>query len=151
LIGYLRKLEERGLSKQDILDHYVFFTAGSCGPCRFGMYESEYRMALENAGFGGFRVLLFSQNDGIKAQSGEPGLKFSVDLGMSAMNALHLGDITNEIAYVLRPYEIMPGATDRAVRWIVEELYGLLRDRPVFEILECLPKWLAPRVAATGN
>jgi len=27
-------------------------------------------MALENAGFGSFRVLLFSQNSGIKAQSG---------------------------------------------------------------------------------
>jgi predicted nucleotide-binding protein (sugar kinase/HSP70/actin superfamily) len=95
LIQYLRDLETRGLSKQEIVDNYVFFTAGSCGPCRFGMYESEYRMALENAGFDGFRVLLFSHNDGIKAQSGEPGLKFSVDLGMGAMNALNLGDITN--------------------------------------------------------
>ncbi len=62
-------------SKQEILDNYVFFTAGSCGPCRFGMYESEYRMALDNAGFGGFRVLLFSQDQGIKAKSGEPGLE----------------------------------------------------------------------------
>jgi hypothetical protein len=109
LVQYLRELETRGLSKQEIIDNYVFFTAGSCGPCRFGMYESEYRMALENAGFDGFRVLLFSQNDGIKAQSGEPGLKFSVDLGMGAMNALNLGDITNDIAYQLRPYEVVPG------------------------------------------
>jgi predicted nucleotide-binding protein (sugar kinase/HSP70/actin superfamily) len=53
-------LEAQGLSKEEIIDKYVFFTAGSCGPCRFGMYESENRMALESAGFGGFRVLLFS-------------------------------------------------------------------------------------------
>jgi len=33
-------------SAQDILDNFVFFTAGSCGPCRFGMYEAEYRFAL---------------------------------------------------------------------------------------------------------
>ena len=58
LIQYLRSLEG-GLSRQQILDNYVFFTAGSCGPCRFGMYESEYRIALKNAGFDGFRVLLF--------------------------------------------------------------------------------------------
>ena len=68
LIQYLRGLEARGLCKQEILDNYVFFTSGSCGPCRFGMYESEYRMALDNAGFGGFRVLLFSQNDGHQGQ-----------------------------------------------------------------------------------
>lgn len=147
LIQYLRELESRGLSKQEILDNYVFFTAGSCGPCRFGMYESEYRMALENAGFGGFRVLLFSQNDGIKAQSGEPGLKFSVDLGMSAMNALNLGDISYQVAYHLRPYEVVPGETDRAMNFIMKELYGLLRDRPVFEILDGSPRWLAARLA----
>ena len=147
LIQYLRELESGGLSKQEILDNYVFFTAGSCGPCRFGMYESEYRMALENAGFGGFRVLLFSQNDGLKAHSGEPGLKFSVDLGMGAMNALNLGDVTNEIAYHLRPYEMVPGDTDRAMNSIVQELYRLLRDRPVFEILDSLPSWASVRLA----
>ncbi len=147
LIQYLRELEARGFSRQQILDNYVFFTAGSCGPCRFGMYESEYRMALENAGFGGFRVLLFSQNDGIKAQSGEPGLKFSVDLGMGSMNALNLGDITNVIAYNLRPYEVVPGETDLAIAWVVDELSRLLRDRPVFEILERSPHWFATRLA----
>ncbi len=147
LIQYLRTLRSQGLSKQEIIDKYVFFTAGSCGPCRFGMYESEYRMALENAGFGGFRVLLFSQNDGLKAQSGEPGLKFSVDLGMGAMNALNLGDISNDIAYQLRPYEVVPGATDRALDRIVDELSNFLRSRPVFEILERSPQWVSTRLA----
>src|SRR5271166_1635647 len=129
LIEHLRHLQAQGLSKQEILDNYVFFTSGSCGPCRFGMYESEFRMALENAGFGGFRVLPFSQNSGIKAQSGESGLKFTVDLGMGAMNAVNLGDITNEIAYHLRPYEVEPGETDRALHWVMDELFQLLRDQ----------------------
>src|SRR5271157_1168194 len=111
------------------------------------MYESEFRMALENAGFGGFRVLLFSQNSGIKAQSGESGLKFTVDLGMGAMNAVNLGDITNEIAYHLRPYEVEPGETDRALHWVMDELFQLLRDRPVFEILQRSPRWLAAPIA----
>ena len=73
LVQYLQGLEKQGVPRQEIIDNYVFFTAGSCGPCRFGMYEAEYRFALENAGFGGFRVLLFQQDDGIKAASGEPG------------------------------------------------------------------------------
>src|SRR6266852_6296065 len=79
LVQYLQTLEKQGIARQDILDNYVFFTAGSCGPCRFGMYEAEYRFALQNAGFDGFRVLLFKDSDGIKAASGEPGLKFTVD------------------------------------------------------------------------
>src|SRR5271157_2588256 len=48
LVQYLQFLEKEGLSRQQILDNYVFFTAGSCGPCRFGMYEAEYRFALKN-------------------------------------------------------------------------------------------------------
>ena len=34
----------------------MFLTAGACGPCRFGMYVTEYRKALRDAGFDGFRV-----------------------------------------------------------------------------------------------
>ena len=147
LIQYLRRLGAGGLSKQEIVDNYVFFTSGSCGPCRFGMYESEYRMALDNAGFGGFRVLLFSQNDGIKAQSGEPGLKFTVDFGMGMLNALNLGDVTNEMLYQIRPYETVPGETERAFAEIMDTLSAFLRERQRFEILERTPVWLRSRLA----
>jgi hypothetical protein len=37
LVKYLQSLEAAGMPRQQILDNYVFFTAGSCGPCRFGM------------------------------------------------------------------------------------------------------------------
>ena len=147
LIQYLRELEAHGLSKREILNNYVFFTSGSCGPCRFGMYESEYRMALDNAGFGGFRVLLFSQNEGIKASSGESGLKFTVDFGMGMLNALNLGDVTNEMLHQLRPYEIVLGETDRAFAEIMDTLSAFLRGRPRFEILEQAPVWLRSRLA----
>ncbi len=106
LVQYLQGLEARGMTKNEIINNHVFFTAGSCGPCRFGMYESEYRLALQNAGFDGFRVLLFQQNDGVKAASGEAGLKFTVDFGMGMFNALNLGDIMNEMIYRIRPYEV---------------------------------------------
>lgn len=147
LIKYLRDLEFQGMSHQDVLDNYVFFTAGTCGPCRFGMYESEYRMALKNAGFEGFRVLLFKQDDGVRAQTGEPGLKFTVDIGMGAFNALNLGDITHEIIYRIRPYEITPGETDRVFAEVLEELARFLRIRRRFEILQSLPQWLSRRLA----
>ena len=47
LVQHLQFLEKEGLPRQQILDNFVFFTAGSCGPCRFGMYEAEYRFRAE--------------------------------------------------------------------------------------------------------
>ena len=147
LIEFLRSLEARGLSRQEIIDNYVFFTAGSCGPCRFGMYESEYRMALDNAGFGGFRVLLFQQDHGVKAASGNPGLKFSADLGMGQLNALNLGDVINDMVYQIRPYEVDPGATGHAIKEVVDQLSDFLENRKRYEILESTPGWISRRLA----
>jgi len=144
LVRYLQKLERDGLTRKEIIDNYVFFTAGSCGPCRFGMYEAEYRFALQNAGFEGFRVLLFQQTDGIKAASGEPGLKFSVDFGMGMLNALNLGDVINELAYQVRPYEVKKGETDRVIQDAVTTLTDTLRDRKRWHIMEAAPEWTRP-------
>ena len=136
LIQYLQGLEKQGISRQEIIDRHVFFTAGSCGPCRFGMYEAEYRFALDNAGFNGFRVLLFQQQDGIKAASGEPGLKFTVNFGMSMLNALLLGDAMNDLVYQIRPFETRRGETDRVFADTIAQLSTVLRERKPFELGE---------------
>ena len=109
LVQYLQSLEEQGLSKQEIIDRYVFFTAGACGPCRFGMYEAEYRLALRNAGFDGFRVLLFQQSGGLSQSDAEAGLEMNLDFFLGILNALNCGDVMNEVAYALRPYEVNAG------------------------------------------
>src|SRR5437660_7355489 len=134
------------MPRQQILDDFVFFTAGSCGPCRFGMYEAEYRFALKNAGFDGFRVLLFKDSDGIKASSGEPGWKLTVDFGFGMLNALHLGDVINDLIYQIRPYEVNKGETDRVFREMVDGLCEDLKNRKAFEIEQSGPEWLKPKV-----
>jgi len=148
LVQYLQFLESQGKSKQDIINNYIFFTAGSCGPCRFGMYESEYRLALQNAGFDGFRVLLFQQNDGVKAASGEAGLKFTVDFGLGMFNALNLGDIMNEMVYRIRPYEVEKGRTDEVWQTSMDTICTMLRERKPFEDHEDLPEWMAKKIRA---
>ncbi len=145
LVQYLQFLEKEGMPRQQILDNYVFFTAGSCGPCRFGMYEAEYRFALKNAGFDGFRVLLFKDSDGIKAASGEPGLKFTIDFGFGMLNAMHLGDVINDLIYQIRPYEANKGETDRVFRETVDGLCEDLKNRKSFEIEERAPEWAKPK------
>jgi hypothetical protein len=145
LVQYLQFLEKEGMSRQDILDNFVFFTAGSCGPCRFGMYEAEYRFALKNAGFDGFRVLLFKDSDGIKAASGEPGLKFTIDFGFGMLNAMHLGDVFNDLIYQIRPFEVNKGETDRVFRDAVDTLCEDLKNRDSFEIEDRAPGWAKPK------
>jgi predicted nucleotide-binding protein (sugar kinase/HSP70/actin superfamily) len=147
LIKYLRELETSGLSRETIVDRFVFFTSGTCGPCRFGMYEAEYRMALQNAGFDGFRVLTFLQNDGVKARSGQPGLTFSVHFAMSALNSFVAADVVRDVAFRIRPYETHAGDTNRAVERIVQRLDAMLRARQPYDVLRHAPSWLASRLA----
>jgi predicted nucleotide-binding protein (sugar kinase/HSP70/actin superfamily) len=147
LIQYLRSLEDQGLSRQKIVEDYIFFTAGSCGPCRFGMYESEYRLALENAGFGGFRIALYQAEQAVKAASENPGLKFSVDFNLGALNMLNLGDVINDLVYRIRPYEIVTGSTDQAIEEVVGQLSNFLETRKHYEILERTPGWVSGPLA----
>jgi predicted nucleotide-binding protein (sugar kinase/HSP70/actin superfamily) len=131
LVQYLQSLEEKGLSKQEIIDRYVFFTAGACGPCRFGMYEAEYRLALRNSGFDGFRVLLFQQNGGLNQAEAEAGLEMNLDFFLNILNAMNIGDIINDVAYQIRPFEVNPGETDRVLDECMDLLHEVMsRRRP---------------------
>ena len=117
LVKHLVQLRDRdGLSVEDIIRTRVFFTAGACGPCRFGTYVTEYRKALRDAGFDGFRVLLFQQQGGLRQATGEDaGLEFSPKFFITLLKALLAGDVINLIGYRIRPYELEPGSTDRAL------------------------------------
>ncbi len=130
LVKYLQELEASGLSRQEIIDNYVFLTAGSCGPCRFGMYEAEYNNALRNAGFDGFRVLIFQQTEGYEESGArEAGLRTDFDFYLSIVHSVLLGDLLNELGYQIRPYEREKGATDRALEECAAILYRALREQ----------------------
>ena len=117
LVKHLIQLRDRdGLPVDEIIRTRVFFTAGACGPCRFGTYVTEYRKALRDAGFEGFRVLLFQQQGGLRQATGDdPGLDLSPRFFITLLKALLAGDVLNLIGYRIRAYEIEPGATDRAL------------------------------------
>ncbi len=133
LVQYLQHLrDEQGMTTQQIIDSHVFLTAGACGPCRFGMYEAEYRLALRNAGFDGFRVLLFQQKGGLKQGDLEAGLKMNLDFFAGMVSAFNCGDILSEVANAIRAYETTPGATDKAMGESLEFMYRVMqRKKPV--------------------
>src|SRR5919197_3344997 len=129
LVKFLQSLEAQGLSKQEILDNYVYVTAGACGPCRFGMYEAEYRLALRNAGFDGFRVLLFQQAGGLDQAGLEAGLELSIDFFIGMLNGMNFGDLLLDISDQIRPFEVKKGETDRVLRECVEYMYEVMKAR----------------------
>ena len=127
LVQFLQGLESDGMSRQDIIDKYIFVTAGACGPCRFGMYEAEYRLALRNSGFDGFRVLLFQQSGGFNQAGEADGFEMNVNFFLGFLNALNMGDVLNDVGYQMRPFEVEEGATDRAMERAMEDLKEVFR------------------------
>lgn len=127
LVHFLQGLEQAGMSREEIIDRYVFVTAGACGPCRFGMYEAEYRLALRNSGFDGFRVLLFQQSGGLNQAGEADGLELNADFFLAFINALNMGDVLNDVGYQMRPFEIEQGATDAAMDAAMERLHEVFR------------------------
>ncbi len=164
LVKYLCTLRDKhGLSAKEIVNKYVFLTAGACGPCRFGMYVTEYRKALRDAGFDGFRVVLFQQTGGLKQATGEEsGLELTPTFFWAIVKAIVAGDVLNALGYRIRPYEVTPGDTDKALEAAKKILYEALHKRtnilaalwkckPLFESVKVDRTLIRPKVSIIGE
>lgn len=164
LVKFLIHLRDKGgLTAKQVVDDYVFLTAGACGPCRFGMYVTEYRKALRDAGFDGFRVMLFQQSGGLSQATGEEsGLELKPKFFIALLKALLAGDVINGMGYRIRPYEVEPGATDRAAKEAKKICYDALlhgrsillalrRSKKVFEAVQVDKTQVKPKVAIIGE
>ncbi len=161
LVKYLKQLQAAG--EENIEDRYIFVTAGACGPCRFGMYEAEYRKALRDAGFKDFRVLLFQSSGGFgKDQDDEDGLEFNRTFGLAFLKGLMVGDLVNDLGYRIRPYEIVPGETNAALIESKKMIGDALENNnSIFRVLRRVKKRLEaievdytrvrPKVKVTGE
>jgi predicted nucleotide-binding protein (sugar kinase/HSP70/actin superfamily) len=130
LVNFLKRLrDEEGMSTEDILNKYVFITAGACGPCRFGMYEAEYRLALQEQRLRRFPRVAFPAGGGLDQSDFEAGLEFNLNFFLSLLNAMFMGDLLNEVAYHIRPYEIASGKTDEIFKRCVALCQEKLRTR----------------------
>ena len=164
LIKYLQTLhEEKGLSHEEIVEKYIFVTSGGCGPCRFGMYITEYRKALRDTGFEGFRIVSFEHNKGIFQSADEDGsVNFGPKFFITLAKAVIIGDIINLLTYRMRPYEVHQGATEEAVlqcRATVAEAFmqkksltlALYRCRKLLDTVELNRLQPKPKVMVMGE
>ncbi|HXX65667.1 MAG TPA: 2-hydroxyglutaryl-CoA dehydratase [Polyangiaceae bacterium] len=153
LVKFLCTLRDKhGMSAEEIVRKYVFLTAGACGPCRFGMYVTEYRKALRDAGFDGFRVVLFQQTGGLSQATGEEsGLEMTPKFFWAIVKALIAGDVLNALGYRIRPYEVHAGDTDRALERCKKIVYRALEARTnvLAALAKCKPILAAVAVDRT--
>jgi predicted nucleotide-binding protein (sugar kinase/HSP70/actin superfamily) len=150
LVKFLCTLRDKhGMSAEEVIKNYVFLTAGACGPCRFGMYVTEYRKALRDAGFDGFRVVLFQQTGGLSQATGEEsGLEMTPKFFWAIVKALVAGDVLNALGYRIRPYELTAGDTDKALDQCKKIVYQALESRTniLHALWKCKPLLEAVKV-----
>jgi predicted nucleotide-binding protein (sugar kinase/HSP70/actin superfamily) len=149
-VKYLCTLRDKhGLTSEEVVKKYAFLTAGACGPCRFGMYVTEYRKALRDAGFDGFKVMLFQQTGGLKQATGEEsGLDMNPAFFWTIVKGIVAGDVINALAYRVRPYEVNVGDTDRALDKAKKIIYDAQKNKTniVAALWKCKPLFEAVKV-----
>jgi predicted nucleotide-binding protein (sugar kinase/HSP70/actin superfamily) len=134
LIGYLRGLEKSGLTKEEIIKKYAFLTVGCNAPCRFGLIEIEYRMALKDAGYAGFRVLVFKKEEGLNQPVRGLGIEINPTFFLAFVNAINLADILTGFTNSIRPREIIPGRTHEVKEKAILHLIDVLRNKKVLHL-----------------
>ncbi len=127
LARFLKETSEKE-GRENLKDRYVFVTVGACGPCRFGQYHESYERVLENMDLKDFRMFLL---DLMQMEQNEGGLEITMPLTFGLVYSMFLGDIITDMEYATRPYEVVPGETDRVVKDSVELLYERLKKRPL--------------------
>jgi predicted nucleotide-binding protein (sugar kinase/HSP70/actin superfamily) len=129
LANFLRGERDR-VGAEAVNRDYVYLTAGACGACRFGQYHQSYELALRALGLESFRVFLMEQTKFSQGSMPGGGLAIDMRLTMGVVWALLCTDVLQGLEYRTRPYEVTPGATDRAVEDAVADLCAAFRDRP---------------------
>lgn len=123
---YLR--DEVGLSREEIVENYAYVTAGGCGPCRMGMYATEYRKALRDSGFRDFRVLIFTRSGDVEDVLME-GLGLDTKTLLVFFMSLMIGDILNTMNLRYRPYEKNYGETDLVIEKAQQMISEALKEQ----------------------
>jgi predicted nucleotide-binding protein (sugar kinase/HSP70/actin superfamily) len=127
------------------------------------MYVTEYRKALRDAGFDGFRVLLFEQTGNLEQATGdEVGLELNMAFFWALIKGGLVGDLLNAYGYRVRPYEKVKGATNEAIEKSKKILYEALEKgtnilvalrqcKPILAAVEVDKTIAKPKVSIIGE
>ncbi len=103
------------------LDHVAVGMGKYVGDCRLTHYSTLLRRALDDAGFSQVPILT---NDDKDSHRLHPGYRMNLVSAVRIAFGLPMIDILEELLRKIRPYERIPGSTDRAfsraMDWVME-------------------------------
>ncbi len=116
LLKFLFELRRQGMPDREIEERYGLFWGSDCGPCRMGMYEADLRKALKIAGFPNFRIIMLDIANGLDVHQESGGFSLTPGAFLRMAKAIMTSDLVFDLACQIRPYELNPGETDKALR-----------------------------------
>lgn len=130
VLHHLNREKER-LGKDFRPENYVYFMPEADGPCRFGMYNKFQRLVLDRfPQFADVKIAYLSTADAYSTDGILPPEEASIFKKLSYV-AMIVVDVLDRITWRVRPYEKIPGATDRLIEESVRKLENLLSQRGV--------------------
>jgi predicted CoA-substrate-specific enzyme activase len=106
-------------------DKSAFFMPSASGPCRFGQYRRYHRLVLDELGFP--QVPVYSPDQDVTMYN-EVGM-VGKDFDRIAWNGVVAIDLLEKKLRETRPYERLPGESDRVYAHYLQRTYETLRDR----------------------
>jgi predicted CoA-substrate-specific enzyme activase len=106
--SFLKKLHEPGVDPAKV----AFFMPSHSGPCRFGQYQKLQRIILEHLGFREVEIISPNNRNSYADFSQGQGVRFRLLAWKGLVSAEILGKLRQE----RKPYEAVPGETERVYR-----------------------------------
>lgn len=117
----LRLVKEGGVS----LDKAAFFMPGSCGSCRYDLFNTLQQVVFEDLGMG--EIVLVDEFKG--ANKKLHAIMSRRDYGMLAWQGFMAADILEKLRMHIRPYETAPGTTDVIYHDCLKRLTDVIEQR----------------------
>lgn len=118
---FVRIMKERQLDPKK----HAFFMATANGPCRFGQYSLLHRMILDREGLEDVPIMAPGSHNSYQGMGDK--------VHKTAFRGFLLADILYKIACKTRPYELEPGAVDRAMEQSAREWEDAMSNRMSME------------------
>lgn len=111
----------------------AFFMGTASGPCRFGQYCSYHRILLDRMGYVDVPIITATSSDSYTSVKELSSIGFQIDM----LKAAIAGDVLRNALYRIRPYENVPGTTNRVMEANLSNLAGAMeRGESLVPVLE---------------
>ena len=114
IIGQLLRALKSG---QYDLNNTSIVISQTGGPCRASNYLALLRKALRSNGLQHIPILSLN----VAGLEKNPGFKLTLSMGRKAILAVLYGDLLMKALYRVRPYEVVPGSSERLLRHWLEK------------------------------